>query len=108
MALRVPTLDVSAVDLTVRTTKETSLEEINAAVKSAAEGALKGIMGYTDEEVVSSDFIGCPLSSIYDAKAGIELNSRFFKLISWYDNEMGYSCRCIDLIKYMASKDGLL
>jgi len=107
MAFRVPTLDVSAVDLTVRTTKETSLAQINAAVKAAAEGKMKGIMGYTEEEVVSSDFIGCPLSSIYDAKAGIELNSRFFKLIAWYDNEYGYSCRIIDLIKYMAAKDGL-
>jgi len=107
MAFRVPTLDVSAVDLTVRTTKETSLAQINAAVKAAAEGKMKGIMGYTEEEVVSSDFIGCPLSSIYDAKAGIELNSRFFKLIAWYDNEYGYSCRIVDLIKYMAAKDGL-
>jgi len=107
MAFRVPTLDVSAVDLTVRTTKEASLAQINAAVKAAAEGKMKGIMGYTEEEVVSSDFIGCPLSSIYDAKAGIELNSRFFKLIAWYDNEYGYSCRIIDLIKYMAAKDGL-
>jgi glyceraldehyde 3-phosphate dehydrogenase len=69
---------------------------------------MKGILGYTEEPVVSSDFIGCPLSSIYDATAGIELNSRFFKLISWYDNEMGYSCRVVDLIKFMAKKDGLL
>ncbi len=107
MAFRVPTLDVSVVDLTVRTVKETALDKINAAVKAAADGKMKGIMGYTDEEVVSSDFIGCPLSSIYDAKACIELNSRFFKLISWYDNEYGYSCRVVDLIKYMAAKDGL-
>jgi len=107
MAFRVPTLDVSVVDLTVRTVKETSLDKINAAVKAAADGKMKGIMGYTDEEVVSSDFIGCPLSSIYDAKACIELNGRFFKLISWYDNEYGYSCRVVDLIKYMAAKDGL-
>ncbi|MEW6741345.1 MAG: type I glyceraldehyde-3-phosphate dehydrogenase [Planctomycetota bacterium] len=108
MAFRVPTLNVSAVDLTVRTVKETSLEKINAAMKAASEGKLKGIMGYTDEEVVSSDFIGCPLSSIYDAKAGIELNSRFFKLIAWYDNEYGYSCRVVDLLKRMAAKDRLL
>ncbi|HPM23552.1 MAG TPA: type I glyceraldehyde-3-phosphate dehydrogenase, partial [Phycisphaerae bacterium] len=108
MAFRVPTLDVSAVDLTVRTSKETSLEKINAAIKAASEGKMKGIMGYTEEEVVSSDFIGCPLSSIYDAKASIELNSRFFKLVSWYDNEYGYSCRVVDLVKLMAAKDGLM
>jgi glyceraldehyde 3-phosphate dehydrogenase len=107
MAFRVPTLDVSAVDLTVRTAKDTSLAAINAAVKAAAEGRLTGIMGYTEDEVVSSDFIGSTLSSIYDAKACIELNSRFFKLISWYDNEYGYSCRCVDLLKLMAGKDGL-
>ncbi len=108
MAFRIPTADVSAVDLTVRTTKETSLKDIGAAMKKASETTMKGILGYTEEAVVSSDFIGCPLSSIYDATAGIELNSRFFKLISWYDNEMGYSCRVVDLIKYMAKKDGLL
>ena len=107
MAFRVPTADVSAVDLTVRTAKETSLEKIGAAVKAAAEGKMKGIMGYTDEEVVSSDFIGCSLSSIYDSKACIELNPRFFKLISWYDNEYGYSCRVVDLIKLIAAQDGL-
>jgi glyceraldehyde 3-phosphate dehydrogenase len=107
MAFRVPTLDVSAVDLTVRTVKETSLANINAAVRAAAEGKMRGIMGYTDDEVVSSDFIGSTLSSIYDAKAGIELNSRFFKLIAWYDNEYGYSCRVVDLLKLMAAKDGL-
>ncbi len=107
MAFRVPTLDVSAVDLTVRTTKEASLDKILAAVKQAAEGRMKGVLGFTDEEVVSSDFIGCPLSSIYDHKASIELNSRFFKLVSWYDNEYGYSCRVVDLVKFMAKKDGL-
>lgn len=104
MAFRVPTIDVSAVDLTVRTAKATSLKDINAAVKAASQGALKGIMGYTEEQVVSSDFIGDPRSSIYDATACIELNARFFKLISWYDNEYGYSCRVKDLIKYMASR----
>ncbi|MBU0640415.1 MAG: type I glyceraldehyde-3-phosphate dehydrogenase [Planctomycetes bacterium] len=108
MAFRVPTLDVSCVDLTVRTTKETSLKEINAAVKEASEGKMQGIMGYTEEQVVSSDFISCPLSSIYDATACIGLNSRFFKLISWYDNEWGYSCRVVDLVKYMARQDGLI
>jgi glyceraldehyde 3-phosphate dehydrogenase len=108
MAFRIPTADVSAVDLTVRTVKETSLAEINKAMKAASEGSMKGILGYTEDPVVSSDFIGCPLSSIYDATAGIELNSRFFKLISWYDNEMGYSTRVVDLMKYIAKKDGLL
>lgn len=108
MAFRVPTVDVSAVDLTVRTSKETSLEKISQAMKAAAEGPMKGILGYTDEEVVSSDFIGSQYSSIYDALAGIELNSRFFKLVSWYDNEMGYSTRIHDLVKFVAKKDGLL
>jgi len=108
MAFRIPTADVSAVDLTVRTTKETSMAQINAAMKSAAEGPMKGILGYTEDPVVSSDFIGCTLSIIYDATAGIELNSRFFKLIAWYDNEMGYSARVVDLIKYMARREGLL
>lgn len=108
MAFRIPTVDVSVVDLTVKTSKATSMKEINAAMKSTAEGSMKGFLGYTEEPVVSSDFIGCALSSIYDATAGIELNSTFFKLISWYDNEMGYSHRVIDLMKYMATKDGLL
>jgi glyceraldehyde 3-phosphate dehydrogenase len=108
MAFRVPTPDVSAVDLTVRTAKETSLAKISAAVKAASEGAMKGIMGYTDEDVVSSDFLSCSLSSIYDHNACIELNSRFFKLVSWYDNEYGYSCRVVDLLKLMAGKDGLI
>jgi glyceraldehyde 3-phosphate dehydrogenase len=108
MAFRIPTVDVSVVDLTVKTSKATSMKEINAAMKSTAEGSMKGFLGYTEDPVVSSDFIGCALSSIYDATAGIELNSTFFKLISWYDNEMGYSHRVIDLMKYMATKDGLL
>ncbi len=108
MAFRIPTPDVSVVDLTVRTKKDTSLAEINAAVKAAGEGPMKGIMGFTDEEVVSTDFLGDKRSSIYDAKAGIELNSRFFKLISWYDNEWGYSNRVIDLMKFIAGKDGLI
>jgi glyceraldehyde 3-phosphate dehydrogenase len=108
MAFRVPTPDVSVVDLTVKTEKETSLADINKAMKAASEGKMKGILGYTEEMVVSSDFITCSLSSIYDANAGIELNSRFFKLVSWYDNEWGYSCRINDLIKLMARQDGLI
>ena len=108
MAFRIPTADVSVVDLTVRTEKATSLAEINAAMKTASETTMKGILGYTEDEVVSSDFIHCPLSSIYDSKACIGLSDKFFKLVSWYDNEWGYSCRVIDLIKFMAKKDGLL
>jgi len=108
MAFRVPTADVSAVDLTVRLGKDATLEQIGAAVKAAAEGPMKGIMGYTDEPVVSTDFVTCSLSSIYDSGASIQLNPRFFKLVSWYDNEYGYSCRVLDLIKLMAGKDGLI
>ena len=104
MAFRVPTPTVSAVDLTFKTEKATSLAEINAALKAASEGSLKGILGYTDEEVVSSDFIGDKTSSIYDAGSSIELNENFFKLVSWYDNEWGYSNRVIDLLKFMISK----
>jgi len=107
MAFRVPTADVSAVDLTFRTAKDTTLADIHAAMKAAADGSMKGFLGYTDEEVVSSDFIGDRRSSIYDSKAGIELNKRFFKVVSWYDNEAGYAARCVDLIKLMASKDGV-
>jgi glyceraldehyde 3-phosphate dehydrogenase len=107
MAFRVPTADVSCVDLTFRTGKDTSLAEINAAMKAAAEGSMKGVLGYTDEEIVSSDFIGDPRSSIFDSKAGIELNKRFFKIVTWYDNEAGYSTRCVDVVKMMASKDGV-
>ncbi|MEM8757693.1 MAG: type I glyceraldehyde-3-phosphate dehydrogenase [Planctomycetota bacterium] len=105
MAFRVPTADVSAVDLTFKTGKSTSLAEINAAMKTASEGPMSGVLGYTEEEVVSADFIGDPRSSIYDAKAGIELNSNFFKIISWYDNEAGYANRCIDMLKFIAAKD---
>ena len=104
MSFRVPTPTVSVVDLTVKTVKETSYDEIKAAMKKASETYLKGILGYTEDEVVSSDFIHDTRSSIFDAGSGIALNSRFFKLISWYDNEWGYSNRCIDLLKYMASK----
>merc|ERR1712080_578411 len=104
MAFRVPTPDVSVVDLTVVLKNEVSYDEICHTVKDAAEGAMKGYLGYTDEQVVSSDFIGDPHSSIFDAKAGIQLSKTFVKLVSWYDNEMGYSNRVIDLIKYMQSK----
>jgi glyceraldehyde 3-phosphate dehydrogenase len=104
MAFRVPTPTVSAVDLTVKTVKDTSYKEICAAMKKASETYLKGILAYTTDEVVSSDFIHDSHSSIFDAGSGIELNSKFFKLISWYDNEWGYSNRCVDLMKYMISK----
>ena len=108
MAFRVPTPDVSVVDLTFKTAKATSYKEICAAMKEASEGELKGILGYTEEDVVSSDFIHDPRSSIFDAGAGIELNPNFFKVVSWYDNEWGYSCRVVDLMAAMAKKDGLL
>ena len=104
MSFRVPTPTVSVVDLTVKTVKETSYAEISAAMKKASETYLKGIMGYTEDEVVSSDFIHCELSSIFDQGSGIELNKKFFKLVSWYDNEWGYSCRVGDLIKQMIKK----
>ena len=107
VSFRVPVADVSAVDLTFRSAKPTSLEAISAAMKKASETTMKDVLGYTDEEVVSSDFISDPRSSIYDSKAGIQLNDRFFKVISWYDNEMGYACRCIDMLRYIADKDGV-
>lgn len=97
MAFRVPTADVSVVDLTFRTEKETSLEEIKAAFKSTSEGAMKGVLGYTDELVVSQDFVSDARTSIFDADAAIELNSKFFKVVSWYDNEFGYSNKLVDL-----------
>src|ERR1700677_2661971 len=104
MSFRVPTPTVSVVDLTFKTTKETSYKEIAAAMKKACETYLKGILAYTDDEVTSSDFIHDTNSSIFDASSGIELNSKFFKLVSWYDNEWGYSNRCVDLVKYIISK----
>ena len=104
MSFRVPTPTVSVVDLTVKTTKETSYKEICAAMKKASETYLKGILEYTEDEVVSSDFIHCQASSIFDAGSGIELNSKFFKLVSWYDNEWGYSNRVVDLTKKIAAK----
>lgn len=102
MSLRVPTVDVSVVDLTVKLKTAATYEEICAAVKKASEGELKGILGYTDEAVVSSDFITDTRSSIFDAKAGILLSPKFVKLISWYDNEFGYSTRVVDLLEHIA------
>ncbi len=103
MAFRVPTPDVSVVDLTVRLEKEATYEEICAAMKKAAEGDLKGVLGYTEDQVVSNDFIGDPRTSIFDAGAGIQLSPNFVKVVSWYDNEMGYSNKVVDLIQYMDS-----
>jgi glyceraldehyde 3-phosphate dehydrogenase len=112
MAFRVPVPDVSVVDLVFRTTKDTSIEEIDGALKRASQSYLKGILGVADEEVVSTDFIHDERSSIYDSLATLQNNlkgeKRFFKVVSWYDNEWGYSNRCVDLITYMAKKDGLL
>jgi len=105
-AFRVPTSDVSVVDLVARLEKPASYEDIKATMKAAAEGPLKGILGYTEDEVVSNDFIGEPCSSVFDAKAGISLNQNFVKVISWYDNEWGYSKRVVDLIVYVAGRDG--
>ncbi|PQJ15265.1 type I glyceraldehyde-3-phosphate dehydrogenase [Aureicoccus marinus] len=103
MAFRVPTADVSVVDLTVRLKKETSYEEIKQVMKSESEGALNGILGYTEELVVSQDFVSDKRTSIFDAGAGIELNSKFFKIISWYDNEAGYSNKLVDLAQHIAA-----
>jgi glyceraldehyde 3-phosphate dehydrogenase len=105
MAFRVPTADVSAVDLTVRLTRSTSYEEICLAMKEASEGPMKGILAFCDEQVVSSDFIGTSYSAIFDKEAGIALNPHFYKIIAWYDNEMGYASRVIDLIIYMAAHE---
>ncbi|GMF02793.1 unnamed protein product [Ambrosiozyma monospora] len=102
MSLRVPTTDVSVVDLTVNLKKETSYEEIKAAIKKASEGELKGVLGYTEDAVVSSDFLTDNRSSIFDATAGILLTPTFVKLISWYDNEYGYSTRVVDLLEHVA------
>lgn len=103
MAFRVPTATVSVVDLTIKTEKATSYEEICATMKAASEGSLKGILEYTEDQVVSSDFIHCAASSIFDAGSGIGLSDTFFKLVSWYDNEWGYSNRCVDLLKKVAT-----
>ncbi len=107
MAFRVPTVNVSVVDLTVKVEKPTSYDAICDAMKKASEGELKGVLGYTDEEVVSSDFIGDTNSSVFDAGAGIGLSDTFFKVVSWYDNEYGFSCRMADLMIHMAGKDGI-
>ncbi len=107
MAFRIPTINVSVVDLTVRTEKATSYKEICQKMKAASEGAMKDILGYTEDPVVSTDFIHDSRSSIYDADAGIELNGNFFKLVSWYDNEWGYSSRVVDLMLHMAKADGI-
>jgi glyceraldehyde 3-phosphate dehydrogenase len=105
MAFRVPTLDVSVVDLTCRLEKPATYEEIKAAVKKASENEMKGILGYTEDDVVSSDFIHDPRTSVFDAKAGIALNDNFVKLVAWYDNEWGYSNKVVDLICHMAKVD---
>ena len=107
MAFRVPTPTVSAVDLTVKTEKSTSYEDICAKMKEASEGSLKGILGYTEDEVCSSDFIHDELSSIFDAGSGMGLNDKFFKLVSWYDNEWGYSNRVVELVQKSPSSSSL-
>merc|ERR1712113_184163 len=104
--MRVPTANVSVVDLTARIEKGATYDEIKAAVREASEGQLKGILGYTEDEIVSTDLIGDNRSSIFDAKAGISLNKNFVKLVSWYDNEWGYSRRVLDLLVYIAKVDG--
>ena len=103
MAFRVPTPDVSVVDLTVNLATPASYEQIKAAMKAASEGPMAGILGYTEDEVVSNDFLGESCTSVFDAKAGIALTDTFVKLVAWYDNEWGYSCKCIDLIRHMAT-----
>eukprot|EP00834_Sanchytrium_tribonematis_P000985 NODE_20_length_44879_cov_0.624654.p32 type:complete len:169 gc:universal NODE_20_length_44879_cov_0.624654:9557-10063(+) len=105
MAFRVPTPDVSVVDLTVNLKKETTYEEIKKAIKEAAEGPMKGILGYTEDNVVSQDFVSDTHSSVFDSEAGIQLTPTFVKLISWYDNEFGYSNRVVDLVRHAGKKD---
>merc|ERR1712232_870087 len=105
MAFRVPTIDVSVVDLTCKLGKETTYEEICAHVKAMSEGEMKGFLGYSDEPLVSTDYEGNSISSIFDAEAGIMLNPTFVKLIAWYDNEWGYSSRVVDLMKHVAAVD---
>jgi len=108
MAFRVPTTNVSVVDLTVRLKQDATYDQICGKMQAASEGELKGVLGYTNEEVVSQDFVSCPLSSVFDAKAGIQLSPKFVKVISWYDNEWGYSNRLVDLSYHMAKQDGNL
>jgi len=107
MAFRVPTPDVSVVDLTVNLARSTSYEAIKAAMQNAAAGELAGILGYTEDEVVSSDFLGESCTSVFDARAGLALSDTFVKLVSWYDNEWGYSCKCIDLMRHMQQSNPL-
>merc|ERR1711998_365876 len=106
MAFRVPTSDVSVVDLTCKLGKATTYEEICTEVQRRANGDMKGFLGYTDEALVSQDFVSCPISSVFDSKAGIMLNPKFVKVVAWYDNEWGYSNRVVDLMKMMAKADG--
>ena len=108
MAFRVPTVNVSAVDLTVKLANEATYADICNKIKEASETTMQGILGYTEDAVVSSDFNGCPISSIFDAKAGIQLNPKFVKVIAWYDNEWGYSHRMLDMTYHMAKVDGNL
>ena len=108
MSFRVPTIDVSCVDLVVRLEKAATYDQIKAAVKAASEGPMKGVLGYTEDAVVSTDFTGNDNASIFDANAGIQLSPNFVKLIAWYDNEWGYSRRVCDLLAYAAKKDGAL
>ena len=103
MAFRVPTPDVSVVDLTVNLAKPASYDQIKAAMKAASEGPMAGILGYTEDEVVSTDFLGESCTSVFDARAGIALTDTFVKVVAWYDNEWGYSCKCLDLMRHMAS-----
>ena len=105
MSMRVPTADVSVVDLTVKTKMATDYDSICSAMESASKDSMSGVLGYTDEPLVSADFIGDPRSSIFDAGAGIELNDTFFKVVSWYDNESGYSNRCVDMLRMMAENE---
>jgi glyceraldehyde 3-phosphate dehydrogenase len=105
MAFRVPTPDVSVVDLTCNLSKSTTLDEIKSVLKKAAEGPLKGILGYTEDAVVSQDFVTCDFSSVFDAGASIALTQNFVKLISWYDNEWGYSKRVVDLMRHMSKQE---
>jgi glyceraldehyde 3-phosphate dehydrogenase len=106
MSLRVPTLDVSVVDLTVNLATPATYDEIKAAMKFASENELKGVLGYTEDDVVSSDFIGDSRTSIFDAKAGIALTNKFVKVVSWYDNEWGYSCKVLELVAHMKKVNG--
>jgi glyceraldehyde 3-phosphate dehydrogenase len=108
MAFRVPTADVSVVDLTCRLKKAATYEDIKVAVRAASEGPMKGIMGYTEDDVVSADFVGESCTCVFDAKAGIALNDHFVKLVAWYDNEWGYSCKVVNLIMHMAGVDNTI